>query len=754
MSKAERSREQTMGCVSSKPTKPKRAATSPSGPNIFIPKLQKIPFLQTLNEDDLCTIANNLQVREFKPDEFLMKEGETGHEFFIILDGTCTVLTQESGVIAELHAGDYCGEQALLNDCVRTASIKALCHVQCVTLQQASFKQLLGESSNITFAKRDAKRTAVVSMPQPVRQVDRKSMLKPNDTRQWLLEKVGSNLLFETMTQDQKLAIIDRMHKINVTTGTNMIVQGEDGDELYVIDRGNFDVIIDDSKVASLGRGNCCGELALLYDAPRNATVRATEDSTVWTVQRADFRNALQTMYQKKDAAHMGLLRQLEIFHSLLTNELHLISDACTVHNYTQGEHVIKEGEQGDRFYMIMEGEAMWSKSNGTSGDVVSGYFGELALMNHVTRQATVIAKTDMKTLELKRADFVMLLGPVEDIMKAKAKTYKSSQSVLESPNKGQQAICSLEELKTLGVLGRGAFGYVTLVEDPHTESIYALKAIRKTLIVEHNQENIILREKHIMKRLRHKRLVNCLRTYRDEFRVFFLLDACLGGELFTILRRKRYFSERTGRFYAGCVIQGFEYMHSKDIIYRDLKPENLVLELSGYIKIADFGFAKHVTDKTFTLCGTPDYLAPEIVTGQGHSAGVDWWTLGVLIYEMLASVSPFYASDPLMMYRNIVRGKYKTPKYFSDEVADMVKSLLCRRATKRLGVIAGGASTIKKHPWFVGIDWDAMAGNRYNAPFVPRVASPRDYSNFKQVKDDSGPLVPATLKSEKQFEF
>jgi serine/threonine protein kinase len=183
-------------------------------------------------------------------------------------------------------------------------------------------------------------------------------------------------------------------------------------------------------------------------------------------------------------------------------------------------------------------------------------------------------------------------------------------------------------------------------------------------------------------------------------------------------------------------------------------QPENLVLELSGYLKIADFGFAKHVTDKTFTLCGTPDYLAPEIVTGQGHGKGVDWWTLGVLIYEMLASVSPFYASDPLMMYRNIVRGKYKTPKYFSDEVADMVKSLLCRRSTKRLGVIAGGAQTIKKHPWFVGIDWDAMAGNRYNAPFVPRVGSIRDYSNFKQVKDDSGPLVPATLKSEKQFEF
>jgi len=742
-----------MGCVSSKNNKPKK--TAPSGPNIFLPKLRRIPFLQTLSENDLCNIANNLQVREFKPQEYLMKEGDMGNEFFIILDGTCTVLTQENGIIAELHAGDYCGEQALLNDCERTASIQALCNVQCVTLQQRAFKNLLGEQSQVQFANRSAKRAAVVSMPQPVRMVDRKSLLKPNNKREWLLECVGSNLLFETMTVDQKYAIIDRMHKNTISAGVEMIVEGADGDEFYVIDNGEFDVFVKADKVATLGRGKCCGELALLYDAPRNATVKATCDSVVWCVQRADFRNALQTMYERKDATHMELLRKLEIFHSLLTNELHLISDACTHHDYKQGEHIVKEGEQGDRFYMIMEGQATWSKSDGTSGDVTSGYFGELALINHVTRQATIIAKTNIKTLELKRADFVMLLGPVEDIMKAKAKIYKSSQSVLESPVKGNpQAACPLEELKKLGVLGRGAFGYVTLVEDPHTDAVYALKAIRKTLIVEHNQENIILREKHIMKRLRHKRLVNCFRTYRDEFRVFFLLDACLGGELFTILRKKRYFSERTGRFYAGCVIQGFEYMHSKDIVYRDLKPENLVLELSGYVKIADFGFAKHVTDKTFTLCGTPDYLAPEIVTGQGHGKGVDWWTLGVLIYEMLASVSPFYASDPLMMYRNIVRGKYKTPKYFSDEVADMVKSLLCRRATKRLGVIAGGASTIKKHPWFVGIDWDAMTGNRYNAPFVPKVSSPRDYSNFKQVKDDSGPLVPASLKSEKEFEF
>merc|ERR1712113_446597 len=124
---------------------------------------------------------------------------------------------------------------------------------------------------------------------------------------------------------------------------------------------------------------------------------------------------------------------------------------------------------------------------------------------------------------------------------------------------------------------------------------------------------------------------VNLIATYKDNLRVYFLLDVCLGGELFTILRKKRYFDEDTSRFFAGCVIEAFDYMHSEHIIYRDLKPENLVLANDGYLKVTDFGFAKEISDKTFTLCGTPDYLAPEIVT------------LGILIYEMLASFPPFY---------------------------------------------------------------------------------------------------------------
>merc|ERR1711870_20301 len=135
-------------------------------------------------------------------------------------------------------------------------------------------------------------------------------------------------------------------------------------------------------------------------------------------------------------------------------------------------------------------------------------------------------------------------------------------------------------------------------------------------------------------------------------------------------------------------VCEGFDYMHSMDIIYRDLKPENLVLDSRGYLKIADFGFAKKITDKTYTLCGTPDYLCPEIVTGRGHGKGCDWWTLGILIYEMLASFPPFVADEPIETYRKIIRGRIRFPRYFSQEVRDLIRGLLHNKPTRRLGVL------------------------------------------------------------------
>jgi len=274
-------------------------------------------------------------------------------------------------------------------------------------------------------------------------------------------------------------------------------------------------------------------------------------------------------------------------------------------------------------------------------------------------------------------------------------------------------------------------------VQDPKSSKSYALKAIKKFQVIELELQKHIISEKLVMDELSNNFLVNLHKTYKDKLRVYFLLDVCLGGELFTILRSRRYFNEPTARFYAASVCEGFDYMHSMDIIYRDLKPENLVLDSRGYLKIADFGFAKKISDKTYTLCGTPDYLCPEIVTGQGHGKGCDWWTLGILIYEMLASFPPFVADEPIETYRKIIRGRIRFPRYFSQEVRDLIRGLLHNKPTRRLGVLKGGADNIRKHVWYKSFEYDKLLNGTMPAPIINAVKSNTDFSNFQQIEID-----------------
>jgi len=171
-------------------------------------------------------------------------------------------------------------------------------------------------------------------------------------------------------------------------------------------------------------------------------------------------------------------------------------------------------------------------------------------------------------------------------------------------------------------------------------------------------------------------------------------------------LRGVGRFENQKAKLYAGQVASIFEYMHSKDILYRDLKPENILLNKDGYLKLTDFGFAKIVPNKTYTLCGTPEYIAPEVILNIGHGKAVDWWTLGILIYEMLVGIDPFTANDPMEIYQKILNGRIKFPRNFPKDARNLVKHLVTADLTKRFGNLKNGAKDIKEHSWFVGIDW------------------------------------------------
>ncbi|KAF8948556.1 hypothetical protein BGZ52_006786, partial [Haplosporangium bisporale] len=212
------------------------------------------------------------------------------------------------------------------------------------------------------------------------------------------------------------------------------------------------------------------------------------------------------------------------------------------------------------------------------------------------------------------------------------------------------------------------------------------MKVLKKFEVVRLKQVEHINSEKQILSQVHFPFIVNLFTTFQDDRNLYMLLEYVIGGELFSHLRKAGRFTNDMTRFYAAEIVLAIEYLHARDIIYRDLKPENLLLDSSGHIKITDFGFAKRVEDRTWTLCGTPEYLAPEIIQSKGHGKAVDWWALGILIFEMLAGYPPFFDDNPFGIYEKILAGRIYFPSHIDSAAKDLIKKLLTADRTKRLG--------------------------------------------------------------------
>ncbi|KAJ3359522.1 hypothetical protein HDU91_004900 [Kappamyces sp. JEL0680] len=263
-----------------------------------------------------------------------------------------------------------------------------------------------------------------------------------------------------------------------------------------------------------------------------------------------------------------------------------------------------------------------------------------------------------------------------------------------------------LSDFQLEKTLGTGSFGRVHLVKEKETGKYFAMKALAKATIMKLKQVEHTLNEKRILERLQHPFLVSMVASFQDTTNVFFVLEYVQGGELFSYLR----------------------------------KCNNILISAQGHVKITDFGFAKVVPDQTWTLCGTPDYLAPEIIQSKGYTKAVDWWALGILIYEMVAGYPPFYHEDPMKLYENILQCKPKFSNAFDPNCKDLVKRLLVLDLSKRFGNLKGGVADIKNHKWFTGVDWIKLTNCEIEAPYVPAVRNPSDTSQFDQYDEEFEP--------------
>ncbi|TNM93058.1 hypothetical protein fugu_018460 [Takifugu bimaculatus] len=285
-----------------------------------------------------------------------------------------------------------------------------------------------------------------------------------------------------------------------------------------------------------------------------------------------------------------------------------------------------------------------------------------------------------------------------------------------------------------LKIIGKGSFGKVLLARHKETTRYYAVKVLQKKIIMKKKEHKHIMAERSVlMKNIKHPFLVGLHYSFQTTDKLYFVLDYVNGGELFYHLQRERIFLEPRARFYAAEIASALGYLHSLHIVYRDLKPENILLDSQGHIVLTDFGLCKEGLEDngtTTTFCGTPEYLAPEVLQKQAYDRTVDWWCLGSVLYEMLYGLPPFYSRNTAEMYNNILHKSPVLKPNVSNAGRDLLEGLLQKDRTKRLGV-KDDFLELKYHSFFSPINWEDLMAKKITPPYIPSVSGPTDLRHF-----------------------
>mgnify|MGYP001179919512 CR=1 FL=1 len=670
-----------------------------------------------LTDSQRTEVVSAMFEMKFEPGQTVITQGEKGDNFYVVSSGKYAVfLSQvEDGkkAVKEYVSGGAFGELALMYNCPRAATIRCTEAGAVWALDRGTFRGIL-----MAVHKEEL------------------------DTNAHFLEAVS---LLSPLTDAQRDALGNVLVEMEFGRGETIVREGDLADALYLIKSGEVGAYKDEDGHAKgkllikMGQREFFGEAALTgNDEKRAATIVAEEKTKVLKLNRADFAEMFGDLQEViKFNFNQKVLGSMELFKELSPTERATLVENLVEVTYEKGDAIIKEGEKGDAFYIVKSGHVdVSSTKDGTVNKFAelgpSDYFGEMALMNDEPRKATVTASAHVVVMKLDKKTFKEL-APA-DMLTREAERRKREME------KAQRPPILMKDLKLLSILGVGTFGRVKLVlHTIDSDRPYALKCMRKGQVIALKQVEHVMNEKKLLEACDHPFLLRLAATFQDDNELYMLLELALGGELFSVLRENNKFAEPQGCFYAACVQSAFAYMHDKSIVYRDLKPENLLFDSEGYLKVVDFGFAKQITDRTWTLCGTPEYLAPEIITNKGHNLAVDWWAFGILIFEMLVSQPPFCADDPMDIYQKILRNRVTYPATVSKNARDLITKLLVSNPSQRLGSLKRGHREISSHAFFKTTDWTALVRKELKAPYVPTIKSPTDTSNFDEYEDEGG---------------
>jgi len=485
--------------------------------------------------------------------------------------------------------------------------------------------------------------------------------------------------------------------------------------------------------------GHCYGELSVLYEADHTAKVKSVGKAVVWAIDGSDLVEATALAAKARAESYAEILAEFPVFSGMLSEERLTLARSLVEKDFAQGQEIYREGDVGQNFYVLLEGEVV-VRSGGKEVRTLTAKRGsEKHFGDHALAKGKVEPSSSAITAGPAAARCLLLARTAVDRL-IKLESLPSQKTVVMASLNFDDV--DIEDLKAVAVLGRGGFGFVELRQHPKTQSLYALKTIKKASVArtEHMKAQL-QNEKYILEMTESGFITRLYQTSKSEQDIYFLLEACLGGELYSVYMSQKLFGkEDHARYYVASVALAFEHLHERYIIYRDLKPENLLLDQQGRLKVTDMGLAKFVVGKTYTVCGTPVYFSPEVARQTGYTVAVDWWALGILTWELLAAKTPFMAQSrgealfwlaEQAVLQDLADPARAWPKAFTEGAKDCVRALLPYEPGERLPMQPGGLQLLKESLWFRQLDWSSLEAGTLKPPFKPPEVNLKKLAGF-----------------------
>ena len=641
--------------------------------------IESIPILANIHYTQKTILCSFLYKENFQKGHFIVRKGDHANCLYIVKEGEvdCSL---NGKVVRTLRKGDNFGERSILIDSNRSLDCIAKCDCVCYSVSISTLKNMLGDNFRnllyLNFIKSAFNKSKIfsrfnVQLLDKVFHLFKPINLKSNDIA-----------YKENYLKSSKIVIVIDGHLINSITKEIVANRGTIlfQYELFqnLNDKTDFDII---------PQPDC-----LLIEANTN-----------------DFLNELGGNFKELMAQTeiMKSLNKISIFRNLSSQKLDYIVSVITEEKFNDDEDIFRQGEEGDKFYIIKSGKVnilINDKYIRTLNE--KEYFGERALFFNEKRSATIRAVGEVILFSISKEDF-------EKNIKGNMKEHLMNRLYL------QDNLVELKDLLFKMKLGSGNYGDVCLVRNKKNKFPYAIKSISRNQInIEQLHSNLEL-ERSILLKIDHPFIVKLVKSLKDEKNIYFLMEYIKGKELFDVIRDIGLLTKSQTQFYSASLMLAIDYLHERKFIFRDIKPENVIVIQNGYIKLIDFGTAKEIVDRTNTIIGTPHYMAPEVILGEGYSFQVDIWSIAICMYEFMCGGVPFgeNADEPMDVYLAIINEKLVFPNFCKDsDFKLLIQQMLTKNPIKRMSKV----SQVKTHIWFNGFDWEDLMSLNMKAPYKP----------------------------------